>query len=384
MYGKALKITFPWPIAPLALLGWLVPAAVLAQSPIPDREDADPATTVHFAFGRSEIRSVDGPALDSLAALLWADTSAKLYLDTHTDAEGSEAYNDLLSQQRANSVLLFFEKKGIPRSRAVWTAHGEQRPLDDNRTAVGRQNNRRATLVVRTGNPPARPVGTRPVAPEPAPPPAPTTKLPCHGALLTVLDEKTLLPLKSRAIVRQGGFADTLFSDEKGTFELLFVRQAPIDLEVTAQGHIFRKTTIEYSCHPSPITLQLQPLAVGTLAKLENIFFVSDQATMLESSKPTLQALLAFLKENPKVHIQINGHVNYPFLPPLKQQSGEFRLSERRAEAVRQYLTQNGISGDRLTCKGFGNHRMIYPEARTPEHEQANRRVEIVILRNDD
>jgi outer membrane protein OmpA-like peptidoglycan-associated protein len=367
-----------------ALLCWWVSMPLFAQHNPPDRQKNQMEKTIHFAFARTEIRALDKSALDSLAALLLADTSTVLFLDTHTDAEGGVAFNQLLSEQRANSLLLFFEEKGIPRTRAVWTAHGEQQPLGDNRTAIGRQNNRRATLVVRTDSHPTRPFNPKPISPEPTLPTPPTAGVPCHGAKLTVLDEKTLLPLKSRAIVRQGGRVDTLFSDETGRFELLFVRQEPIDLEVTAQGHIFRKTKLDYHCHPQPLTLQLQPLTVGALAKLENIYFVSDQATMLDQSRPTLQALLAFLKENPKVYIQINGHVNYPYLPPLRQQSNEFRLSERRAEAVKQYLTLNGIAGDRLTCKGFGNHRMIYPEARTPEEEQANRRVEIVILKNGD
>lgn len=87
--------------------------------------------------------------------------------------------------------------------------------------------------------------------------------------------------------------------------------------------------------------------------------------------------LLLFLQKNPTVKIEIQGHANGPKRKNLK----EFRkLSENRAEAIKKYLTFEGISKKRLAVEGFGNAMMLFPNPQTEEESELNRRVEIKII----
>jgi OOP family OmpA-OmpF porin len=66
----------------------------------------------------------------------------------HTDSSGDAAYNQRLSQERANSVLEFLVSQGIDRSRLVARGYGEERPVASNDTPAGRERNRRVEFNV--------------------------------------------------------------------------------------------------------------------------------------------------------------------------------------------------------------------------------------------
>jgi outer membrane protein OmpA-like peptidoglycan-associated protein len=88
--------------------------------------------------------------------------------------------------------------------------------------------------------------------------------------------------------------------------------------------------------------------------------------------------LLNFLQENENAMVEIQGHVN----GPNSNNTNEFKkLSENRAEAVKSFLIENGISEKRLKANGYGNSKMLYPNPVTEGQHAANRRVEIVILK---
>jgi peptidoglycan-associated lipoprotein len=58
----------------------------------------------------------------------------------------------------------------------------------------------------------------------------------------------------------------------------------------------------------------------------------------------------------------------------------EFDLSTDRAEAIREFLINEGFSGEKITAKGYGNAQMRYPEPTSERQEELNRRVEIKVL----
>jgi len=89
---------------------------------------------------------------------------------------------------------------------------------------------------------------------------------------------------------------------------------------------------------------------------------------------------LSFMKENPTVKIEIEGHVNNQVLMDDSNDKFNQELSEMRAKAVYNYLISNGISSDRLRWIGYGSRRMLYPQAKNEYEEQQNRRVEVKIL----
>lgn len=110
------------------------------------------------------------------------------------------------------------------------------------------------------------------------------------------------------------------------------------------------------------------------------IYFKSNEVEILSSSIPTLDSVYYSLLKNPKIKIDLEGHVNWPVSFRQKADSiGLQELSEERAKAVYSYLMQKGISSERISYKGFGNSRMICPNAKTEEEQERNRRVEILV-----
>jgi outer membrane protein OmpA-like peptidoglycan-associated protein len=99
------------------------------------------------------------------------------------------------------------------------------------------------------------------------------------------------------------------------------------------------------------------------------ILFTFDSAVLDPGAKPVLDDLARWLKGDPKVRLEIQGHTD-SFGGPVSN----LALSQKRAEAVRAYLVTAGIDGGRLTAKGFG---LTVPVAdnKTPEGRARNRRV---------
>lgn len=131
----------------------------------------------------------------------------------------------------------------------------------------------------------------------------------------------------------------------------------------------------EMSVHTEPV--ELRPIAVGLKTSIEDITFMGDDVEIYQKSVPALEELKSWLELNPTAGICIIGHVNGP--DNEKSKSFYKKASEKRAEAVRDWLIQHGISKDRLTIRGAGNDEMIYPDPKTDWENQANRRVEIEV-----
>lgn len=123
----------------------------------------------------------------------------------------------------------------------------------------------------------------------------------------------------------------------------------------------------------------LKPLSIGLKTNIEDIYFLGDQTEIYFKSVPALEELIAFMKANPTVKIRIIGHANGP---DTEKRGASFykKASEKRAEAVRDYLIQHGIEPERLVTKGAGNTEMIYPNPETDWQTQANRRIEVEVI----
>lgn len=125
--------------------------------------------------------------------------------------------------------------------------------------------------------------------------------------------------------------------------------------------------------------IELKPLAVGLKTSVEDIYFLGDQTEIYHKSIPALEELIDFLKANPSVKICIVGHANGPVGEEQKPDNYYKKHSEKRADAVKDYLVQHGIDAKRLTTRGDGNKHMIYPDPQTDWQVDANRRIEIEI-----
>jgi outer membrane protein OmpA-like peptidoglycan-associated protein len=86
--------------------------------------------------------------LKEVIKILNDNSDLKLKVDGHTDYIGSDEYNLKLSEGRAASVKTFLLKKGIDAGRVKTEGFGETTPVADNKTAAGRQKNRRVEMKV--------------------------------------------------------------------------------------------------------------------------------------------------------------------------------------------------------------------------------------------
>lgn len=122
---------------------------------------------------------------------------------------------------------------------------------------------------------------------------------------------------------------------------------------------------------------QIKTSKKGDLIKLKNIYFFNNSAKTVPKSEPVLYELLCAMNDNPKLKIEIQGHIccKLPSQPEI--------ISSARAKAVYSYLIINKINRNRMTYKGYGVSRPVHPiPEKTPEEEDDNRRVEILIVEN--
>jgi outer membrane protein OmpA-like peptidoglycan-associated protein len=116
----------------------------------------------------------------------------------------------------------------------------------------------------------------------------------------------------------------------------------------------------------------------GELVRISNINFYFNSEKIMEPSMPLLEELLYILEDNPKMRIEIDGHIC------CNLNTMDTKLSFRRAIVIFKYLIDNGIPVGRLAYKGFGSNVPIYrlPE-RNEEERAANRRVEILVVEKE-
>jgi outer membrane protein OmpA-like peptidoglycan-associated protein len=121
---------------------------------------------------------------------------------------------------------------------------------------------------------------------------------------------------------------------------------------------------------------QKYKLVVVTEKKIElkqTVFFDFNKATIKPVSYALLDDVAQALKDNPKIKVEVQGHTD-----SVGDDNFNLKLSQKRAESVRNYLIKKGISSDRMDPKGYGENVPI-ADNRTKEGRDQNRRVEFVI-----
>ena len=115
---------------------------------------------------------------------------------------------------------------------------------------------------------------------------------------------------------------------------------------------------------------------VGEKLTIDNLNFIVNTFAVVPESRGKLYELLLVMQSNPKLKIEIQGHL-------CCMPTDRVDLSTKRAKSVYGFLIANEVYSARLSYKGFGSTQPIYPLPEKNEAERAaNRRVEIVIVEN--
>jgi outer membrane protein OmpA-like peptidoglycan-associated protein len=105
-------------------------------------------TGIQFETGRSVIKKTSFPILDQVVDVMNENPSYDLEIHGHTDSQGDDAKNQVLSEERAAAVRTYLIGKGVAANRLQSFGHGETMPIADNKTAAGRAQNRRVEFKV--------------------------------------------------------------------------------------------------------------------------------------------------------------------------------------------------------------------------------------------
>ena len=192
---------------------------------------------------------------------------------------------------------------------------------------------------------------------------------------IQIRDAETNAPIISSVNVRQRRGAnlytgsDIIFDNET---------QTKLVIKCDAPGYFFADTN--YTMVPDSsriLTIPMKSVSVGKVLKIDRIEFVKGSADLIPGTESILIRVKDFLVLNSDVNIEIQGHVNNEGKESLSTR----KLSAKRGKTIMKYFIKSGINKDRMTVKGYGSDFPIYPTPKNDREQQANRRVEIKIMK---
>ncbi len=212
----------------------------------------------------------------------------------------------------------------------------------------------------------------------PAPPEPEEAGKPMQQLRIAVSDAKTGAPLEADLTIDGMLFDEVVQARGRSNYEFTMDRYRNLRIGCVRKGYMFSAMKVNGSTEPEVnVEVKLKPIAPGEQVVLDDIRFVGDDTKVMRQSQASLMMLLQFMMANPQVRIEIQGHVNGP---TFKNKKEFIELSTGRARTVHDFLLVNDIEPERISYVGLGNSQMLFPEPKTKEHSEANRRVEIKVM----
>ena len=161
-------------------------------------------------------------------------------------------------------------------------------------------------------------------------------------------------------IVGDDGSNQKEVARDDGSFKFNLQRGVKYVMLAGAKGYLNVKQEFESDPEEADAEYEIDFIlaAINKPQVVENIFYDFDRATLRDESKAALDEMVAMLKDNPNVTIEMGSHTDR-----MGSEAYNIGLSDRRAKSVVDYLTAAGISTDRLTWKGYGK---TVPKTVTP------------------
>lgn len=119
-----------------------------APAPAPRRVERLVLQGIYFDTGSARIKEQSYGVLDNNARKLKERKQVDITVVGYTDSQGSDSYNQKLSEARAKSVRTYLVSQGVNPARINSTGRGEANPVDTNATAEGRSRNRRIEIEI--------------------------------------------------------------------------------------------------------------------------------------------------------------------------------------------------------------------------------------------
>lgn len=196
-----------------------------------------------------------------------------------------------------------------------------------------------------------------------------------------VFDQKTskglpsaveLTDLKTKDIISK------VQTDETGNYLVTLPVGKDYAFNVNRKGYLFFSENFPLSQKLPDSTynidIPLQPLEANAMVILKNIFFDVNKFELKTESQVELDNVVALMKDNPTLRIQINGHTDN-----VGKQADNITLSNNRAKSVVEYITSKGIDARRLSYQGFGDKQPL-ADNKSEDGRSKNRRTELKVV----
>ncbi len=288
----------------------------------------------------------------------------EIKLRGHADSDANDSFNRELSHRRVLNSLKYFMTQGVPERLINFESFGEANPVSELKSM-----NRRVeiTIVYEFGVVPSN-LGLK--------------KFWVFGRVSNFNTGRTLacayVMEEQNLNVFQKTMADGKFyftTPTAKSFSITFSKEGFLSatIQVNQAHYLKAKNDTVY------LDIKMKPIEVIEKIVFDNIFFYSDSDSLKPESKPDLDKLMAILKADKNLFVEIQGHMNCPRSRPLNiyQKRYNHELSHKRAKTIYRYLINRGIPRDQLTFKGMSNENMIYPEPKNELEADKNKRVEV-------
>jgi len=201
-----------------------------------------------------------------------------------------------------------------------------------------------------------------------------------------LIDSKTESPLAAKIIYERlpdGKDMGISQSDPKtGEFEIKLPTGFLYSIRAEAKDYISESQNIDLrnmTANTKRVDFRLRPIEVvhieaNATFTFNGIFFDFDKSVLKPASFPELERVAQLLNDKPTINIEVAGHTDNIGTIPYNQ-----NLSQRRANAVKKFLTSKGIDATRITTMGYGETKPLVSNDDEKDGREINRRVEFKI-----
>jgi outer membrane protein OmpA-like peptidoglycan-associated protein len=202
--------------------------------------------------------------------------------------------------------------------------------------------------------------------------------------VVTVVNAEDKTPMEPK--IRLVGAKDNIIVPMTGKgggvyeFSVTSTKAKDYRISVEQEGYVFVNQVLKIEAATTKDktvnkTIEMRKLVVGVFSILRNLYFDFDKATFKTDSYTELNKLEAMMNQNPGMVVEIAGHADAVGTKEYNQQ-----LSQRRAQAVKDYLTKKGIDTRRVKPVGYGKSKPLASNDDEEDGRELNRRVEFKVL----
>ncbi|WP_109098288.1 OmpA family protein [Aquimarina sp. AU58] len=193
--------------------------------------------------------------------------------------------------------------------------------------------------------------------------------------------DKSQNPIEAKIVIQDlltGDYVGSSRSNPKtGKYTVILPAGRSYSMTASAEGRFFNSQNFRLDDQSEYKEVNrniiLEEIKVGAKARLNNIFFDTGKSNLTIESRLDLNRIVKMMKDSPTMIMEIGGHTDN-----VGDESLNMSLSLKRAQSVKRYLVEAGISSDRLEAKGYGENEPFTTNL-TEEGKALNRRTEFLI-----